>query len=270
MQSNPSDHTPGQLGCYDAAFVRRTAPKLERLLHGYFRARIHGLERVPEGPFLAVGNHSGVGLVPDALVWLSAYHSARRPTPLLTLVHDQMFDNYPRRLARWVARFGAMRADPDHALAALRQGYAVQVYPGGDHDACRPFSQRNQVVFAGRTGYVELARAAGVPIVPIAAIGGHETLIILSEGRRLARRLGVDRKLRLESFPVSLSIPWGLWIGPPPGYVPLPSRIEIDVLEPIDPEVVAAGSTVEIDARVRGALQAAIDRRAANRRLLFG
>jgi 1-acyl-sn-glycerol-3-phosphate acyltransferase len=181
-----------------------------------------------------------------------------------------MFDSFPAPLSRWVAKFGAVRASPARALAALAQGFAVQVYPGGDHDACRPFSQRNQVVFAGRTGYVELARAAGVPIVPVAAIGGHETLIILGEGRDLARRLGVDRRRRLKSFPISLSIPWGLWFGPLPGYVPLPARIEIDVLEPIEPQAIAAASTAQIDAQVRGALQAAIDRRAAGRRPLLG
>jgi hypothetical protein len=31
--------------------------------------------------------------------------------------------------------------------------------------------------------------------------------------------LGVDRSRRLKSFPISLSIPWGLWVGPLPGYV---------------------------------------------------
>jgi 1-acyl-sn-glycerol-3-phosphate acyltransferase len=262
--------SPGEFGCYDAAFVRRNAPKWKRVLHRYFRARVHGLERVPDRPFLAVGNHSGAGLIPDTLVWLSAYHSDGRATPLLTLAHDQMFASFPDHLARWVARFGAMRADPASALAALRQGSAVQVYPGGDHDACRPFSQRNQVVFAGRTGYVDLARAAGVPIIPVAVIGGHETLMILGQGRKLARRLGVDQSRRLESFPVSLSIPWGLWIGPLPGYLPLPARIEIDVLDPIDAQTIKASSTAQIDKRVREALQATIDRRAAGRIPVIG
>lgn len=257
---------PGELGCYDADYVRRHAPDWQRLLHGYFRARVHGLDRLPSGPFLAVGNHSGAGLVPDTLVWLAAYHSAGLPTPLLTLAHDQMFDSFPDPLARWVARYGAIRASRERTLEALRSGYAVQVYPGGDHDACRPFADRNKVVFAGRTGYVDIAREAGVPIVPIASVGGHETLIILREGKRVARWLGVDRRRRLKSFPLSLSIPWGLWLGPLPGYLPFPARIEIEVAPPIE----AHGETAEIDARVRAILQATIDRLAASRRPLLG
>jgi 1-acyl-sn-glycerol-3-phosphate acyltransferase len=261
---------------YDAAYVRRMAPKWKRALHAYFRAQVHGLERLPSGPFLAVGNHSGAGLIPDTLVWLAAYHDAGRATPLLTLAHDQMFDAFPRPLKAWVARFGAIRADRELALAALRSGYALQVYPGGDHDACRPFSQRNRVVFAGRRGYVALARAAGVPIVPVAAVGGHEALIILLEGQRLARWLGVDRSRRLKSFPISLSIPWGLWVGPLPGYVPLPTKIEIEVLDPIDlidpidPIEVQTRDDHEVDLQVREALQASVDRLARGRWPIIG
>lgn len=248
----PTDPTPGELGCYDADHVRRHAPDWKRLLHGYFRAQVHGLDRLPSGPFLAVGNHSGAGLIPD--------------TPLLTLAHDQMFDSFPDPLARWVARYGAIRASRERTIEALRSGCAVQVYPGGDHDACRPFRDRNKVVFAGRTGYVDIAREAGVPIVPVASVGGHETLVILREGQRVARWLGVDRRRRLKSFPLSLSIPWGLWLGPLPGYLPFPARIEIEVAPPIE----AHGKTAEIDARVRAILQATIDRLAASRRPFLG
>jgi 1-acyl-sn-glycerol-3-phosphate acyltransferase len=253
---------------YDAAYVREMAPKWRRALHAYFRVQVHGFERLPDIPFLAVGNHGGAGLIPDTLVWLAAYHSAGRSTPLLTLAHDQMFDAFPAALKRWVARFGAIRADRELALAALRSGYAVQVYPGGDHDACRPFSQRNRIVFAGRRGYVDLARDAAVPIVPIAAVGGHEALIILREGKRLARWLGVDRTHRLKSFPISLSIPWGLWAGPLPGYVPLPTKIEIEVLDPIVVEPTSDDD--EIDRRVRAVLQASVDRLTRTRVPIIG
>ena len=254
---------PGQLGCYDPAYVRRRAPQWKRLLHAYFRARVRGLDRLPEGPFLAVGNHSGGVLIPDTLVWLSAYHSAGRETPLLTLAHDAMFSAYPAPMARWIARFGGIRADRALALSALRQGFAVQVYPGGDHDACRSFWRRHHIVFAGRKGYVALAQQAGVPIVPVASAGAHETLIILREGRRLGRWLGVDRRRRLKAFPLSLSIPWGLWVGPLPGYLPLPAKVDIEVLPALDP----AGDIDAVDARVRGALQQAVNAMASRRRL---
>ncbi|HRH00102.1 MAG TPA: hypothetical protein PLR99_27840, partial [Polyangiaceae bacterium] len=99
---------PGELGAYDPAFVAAHAPWLRRALFRYFRADVSGLEHLPEGPFVAVGNHSGATLIPDTLVWLAAYHTAGRATPLLTLAHDQLFRAYPAALARALARLAAV------------------------------------------------------------------------------------------------------------------------------------------------------------------
>jgi 1-acyl-sn-glycerol-3-phosphate acyltransferase len=258
---------PGDLGAYDPAFVRRHAPRITRLIHRFFRAEVLGMEQLPRGPFLGVGNHSGGVLIPDTLVWLGAYHTSGRETPLLTLAHDQMFDAYPAPLARFVARMGAVRAAPSIALSALRRGHAVQVYPGGDHDACRSFSRRNEIVFAGRKGYVDLARQARVPIVPVVSVGGHEALVVLWDGAALAEKLGTGRRFRLKTLPLSVSIPWGLFLGPLPGYIPLPTKIRVRVLPPVSPD---EGSVDEIDLAVRSSMQRAADAMARGRRPLIG
>lgn len=253
---------PGDLGCYDPEHVREKAGWWKRLLHGYFRCELHGFENLPDSPFLGVGNHSGGILIPDTLLWVAAYHASGRQPPLLALAHDGMF-HYPSRISWWLARFGAIRADLDLALEGLRSGYAVQVYPGGDHDACRSFARRHELVFAGRRGYVSLAREAGVPVVPVVSVGAHETLFIVFEGRRLARFLGVDRRFRLKAFPLSICLPWLLWLGPLPGYLPLPAKIELSVLPPMMVE----GSDEDFDARVQSLMQAEINRLVARRRL---
>ncbi len=266
----------GDLGAFDPTFVRSHAPWLCALIHRYFRSEIHGIENALfyERPFVAVGNHSGGLLIPDTLVWLAAYHvgyasyrpgmggpHAWGPPPLLTLAHDSLFTQYPEPFVRSLAKLGAVRADFDLAYDALRQGHAVQIYPGGDHDACRSFRKRNEIVFAGRHGYVDLAWRAGAPILPIASVGGHEALITLWDGAPLARALGVDRSLRLKTFPVALSVPWGLTLGPMP-YLPLPTKIAVEVLAPIAPR----RDFEAVDAEVRAALQASVDRMAARRR----
>lgn len=254
---------PGDLDMLDPVFLRRHAGWLTRVLHRWFRAEVRGMENLPQGAFLGVGNHSGAMMIPDTLVWVGAYHTSGREPPLVTLAHDGMFDLYPRPLARALSRLGAVRAHREVAREALRRGFAVQVYPGGDHDACRSFFRRNEIVFAGRKGYVELAREAGVPIVPVVCVGGHEALVVLWDGARLARKLGLDRRLRLKTFPLTWSLPWGLWLGPLPGYMPLPTKICVRVLPPISPE---GGDIDEIDARVRAAMQRALDDMARERR----
>jgi 1-acyl-sn-glycerol-3-phosphate acyltransferase len=254
---------PGELDGVDPEFLRRHAGWLTRALHTWFRADVRGMEHLPQTPFVGVGNHSGAVMIPDSLVWVGAYQTSGRRPPLVTLAHDGMFDVYPRSLAMALTKLGTVRARKEIAAEALRRGYAVQVYPGGDHDACRSFFRRNEIVFAGRKGYVELAREAGVPIVPVVCVGGHEALVILWDGVRLARKLGLDRRFRLKAFPLSLCLPWGVWLGPLPGYLPLPTKISVRVLPPISAE---GGDIDTIDARVRASMQRAADEMARERR----
>jgi 1-acyl-sn-glycerol-3-phosphate acyltransferase len=54
---------------------------------------------------------------------------------------------------------------------------------------------------------------AGVPIVPIVTAGAGESLMVLSDGQRLARALRLDKTLRLKALPVTVSLPWGLNVG---------------------------------------------------------
>jgi 1-acyl-sn-glycerol-3-phosphate acyltransferase len=249
----------------DEGYVAEHAPWLDRLFRTYFRAEIDGFEHLPDGPFVAVGTHGGATLVLDTLVWMAAYarenvrEGARVRPPMVTLAHDQMFDGYPKMLARTLSRLGAVRARPEVAREALAKGYAVQVYPGGDYDACRPFRDRDRIVFAGRRGYVDLARDAGVPIVPVVSHGAHRALVVLSDGAKLARLLRLKERARLEVFPLTLSLPWGLFLGPLPGYLPLPVKVRVRVLPAFTSHLEARFDRDEVDRAVRASLQHELD-----------
>ena len=88
--------------------------------------------------------------------------------------------------------------------------------------------------FDGRKGFIRLAKQKNVPIVPVVSVGGQETALFLSRGEGLARILRLDRMFRLKVLPVSLSLPWVLNVGDMLGHVPLPAKITVEVLEPID------------------------------------
>ena len=98
----------------------------------------------------------------------------------------------------------------------------------------RPTWERNKVDFAGRKGFVRLALEADVPIVPVVSIGGQETALFLSHGGVWREPCGVDRTLRLKVMPISLALPWGLNVGDLLGHIPLPAKITVEVLAPID------------------------------------
>ena len=65
---------------------------------------------------------------------------------------------------------------------------------------------------------------------------------------------------RLKVLPISLALPWGLNVGDMLGHVPLPAKITIDVLEPIDlrAEFGEEPDLDEVYAEVLGRMQAAL------------
>jgi 1-acyl-sn-glycerol-3-phosphate acyltransferase len=117
---------------------------------------------------------------------------------------------------------------------ALERGSALLVYPGGDEETYRPSWESDKIDLAHRTGFVALALEHRVPIVPVVAIGGQETALFLGRGRRLARWLRLDRTLRLKVLPPVLGPPALFTILDLPIRFPLPAKISIEVLEPID------------------------------------
>ncbi|KWX68030.1 lysophospholipid acyltransferase family protein [Mycobacterium sp. NAZ190054] len=249
----------------DADYIREQLPGLWLLASLYFRADVRGLERIPaDGPVLLVGNHSGGNVPPDTFVFTLAfcsYFGVERP--FYQLAHNLVVSAPPLGSLR---KFGTVAANHENARLALESGAALLVYPGGDYEVFRPFWERNKVDFGGRKGYVKLAREAGVPIVPIASVGGQESVLFLSRGQWLAKLLRVDRLLRLKSVPIALAPPWGLIVSDLYGHFPLPSKIVVEALEPVGAEEIAAADDDTIHKKVEGALQAAVDSLAAERR----
>ncbi len=218
----------------DPLYIERTLPAVRLATQRYFRSDVRGLEHIPkEGPVLLVGNHSGGTLIADTFVFGQHFYDhfgAERP--FHQLAHDLVF-KVPG-LRALLERYGTVPASPANTSRALRRDAALLVYPGGDHETYRPSWESDQIDFAGRTGFVELALKHRIPVVPVVAIGGQETALFLGQGRRFARALGVDRRLRLKVVPAAIGPPFGLTVLDLPGRIPLPAKISVRVLKPID------------------------------------
>jgi 1-acyl-sn-glycerol-3-phosphate acyltransferase len=217
----------------DPDYIRESLPGLWLAASVYFRAEVRGLGNIPEeGPVLLVGNHSGGNLTPDTLVFtlaFSTYFGVER-------VFHQLAHNLVLSMPglSYLRKYGTVAASRENARKALQAGAAVLVYPGGDYDVHRPSWQGTRVDFGGRQGFLRLAIEEGVDIVPVVAIGGQETALFLSRGERLAKLFALDRLFRLKVLPVSLALPWGINIGDMLGHIPLPAKITIEALPPID------------------------------------
>ncbi|MEA2340569.1 MAG: hypothetical protein QOG11_646, partial [Solirubrobacteraceae bacterium] len=252
----------------DPDYIRESLPRLWLLTSLWFRGDIRGMGNIPDdGPVLLVGNHSGGNLTPDtALLTLafSTFFGVERP--FYQLAHNLVLSMPGLGFLR---RFGTVAASPENAETALRSGAVVLVYPGGDWEVHRPSWQSGKVDFAGRKGFIRLALAHDVPIVPVVSIGGQETALFLTRGERLAKGLMLDRLFRLKVLPISLAVPWGLNVGDFLGHIPLPAKITTEVLPAIhlrrefgdDPDV------QEVYDHLMRLMQETLDALAAERRL---
>ena len=117
---------------------------------------------------------------------------------------------------------------------ALAAGHDVALWPGGEVDSLRPWTKRDEAVLAGRTGFIRLAIKTGVPIVPIATVGGPGLDARASpRAGGLAKALQIDKLARIKIMPISLSAPWGLSPAMLPE-IPLPTKIRTAFQEPIE------------------------------------
>ena len=212
---------------WNADAVRKAKSRFDAVFgpRRWLRVSSTGWEHLPPSPAFIVSNHSGGTTTLDALgfawAWVDHFGTER---PLHAMVHDLLLTN--SLTGEPLSRLGALRAcraNAKRTLCDLRRDLVV--YPGGDLDTWRPFRKRYRVCFAGRTGYAKIALEAGVPVVPVAHAGAHDSLVVLSTGRRLAKLIGVHRLARAEVWPIHLSLPWGLAIGPLP-HLPVPVRFD--------------------------------------------
>lgn len=229
--ADAAPHSEAFVDQRDLGAIDRFLDTIEGPLTKWFRPMVRGMDRIPGGPALMVANHNGGVLMPDLWMLGAAMRAARGSAQLpYALVHDAALD--APVIGPAVRALGAVRASHDGADALFRAGKKVLVFPGGDVENLRPFADRDRIVFGPRRGYVRLAIRHGVPISPVVTSGAHSGMIVLDDGQKIARALGFT-KLRIHVCPTVITIPWGVTIGFPPPYLPLPVRTYIEALAPI-------------------------------------
>ncbi|HEX8084265.1 MAG TPA: lysophospholipid acyltransferase family protein [Solirubrobacteraceae bacterium] len=244
------------------------------LMDYWFRMEIEGWENIPEPPALLIGIHSGAPFVWDAwtvgVQWWRRFGTDRilHGTAHDALMAAPLFGDYFRKM-------GVLPAAPDSITAALAAGRDVALWPGGEVDSLRKWTQRDEAILAGRKGFIKLAIRTGVPIVPISTIGGPDSMPVLATGRRLARVLQLDRVARLKMFPIAISAPWGISPAILPE-IPLPTKIRTAFQPPVeldvDPERANDDEYVDrMYEEVRGSIQSGMDALARRRAFpIFG
>lgn len=230
---------------------------------GFYPVHAEGFEHIPDSPAMLVSNHSGGSTVLDCMGLAYAWYrhfSAQRP--LHFMAHEILLST--RLTGPFFDEIGVLRTSRCLAHEVLTErARDMIVMPGGDRDTWRPWRERHRVRFSGHVGYARMAIQTGVPVVPLAHAGPHDTLMVLTDGARIARRLRLHDLFRIDVFPIHVSLPWGVGIGPWP-HLPFPTTLRYRIGAPIplpcarDPDP-PLELVQRYDRQVRAALQALLD-----------
>ncbi len=205
----------------DTSLAASLRPLANLLYDSYWRVSVDGAGHMPRGPCIVVANHAGALPLDGPMLHLVL----RRERPELLesrwLLEDQIF--HAPFIGVLANRLGAVRASPENALRLLDEGRPVLVFPEGFQALSKPMRERYQLRKFGRGGYVKIAARGGVPIVPVAIVGGEEAMPLLA--KLPARALGLPYlPLTLPPLPVQ----WKIRFAPPIHLDDAPADVESD------------------------------------------
>jgi len=219
---------------FEPAALRSSMLAMQAIYRGYFRAETEGIEKVPEGRVLLIGNHAG-----NTFAWDGAMVAAA-----------MFFDAEPPRVVRGMAeyflptipffnvmmhRMGSVVGRPENCVRLLRQEEAIMVFPEGERGFVKTWDQRYRLQRFG-LGFMRLALETDTPIVPVGIVGSEEQSPAIANLRPVGRLFGSP------AFPITATFPW---LGPL-GFVPFPVKFRLHFGAPLRFE----GDSGEEDAAV--------------------
>jgi len=244
---------------YNPAVLKRFILPAAFLYRYYFRCRTTGLENLPEGRVLLIGNHAGQ-VAFDGLMVMAACVLEAAPPRLARGMGEYWLGTLPF-LSVLMDRTGSAVGTRQTGVDMLEQGECVMAFPEGVHGMNKLYSDAYKLMEFG-LGFMRLALQTHAPIVPVSIVGSEE------QNPGIANLEGVANLLGMPSFPITLTFPW---LGPL-GMMPLPVRYHIEFGPPLlfdgDPEDEDDVIEAKVD-EVKAALQHQLDRGRKNRRSIF-
>ncbi|WP_437615717.1 lysophospholipid acyltransferase family protein [Sorangium sp. So ce834] len=263
QQADKAGQTPtlGPMPRRDLAiWTGQVFPALRALLRwGYFSIDVEGAEHVPRsGPVIYAPNHAGwftLDTLVGALVMAEQFGLERLPW---AAVQDELLKT--PRIGAFFEGIGGFPASWLKTPEALPPAIDVLcIYPEGTEGNCKSLLHAYQMR-PWRPSFVRLAAARDASIVPLAIVGGEESMPSIAPIRFLKPLVGT-----LLPLPLSL--------------LPLPTRWKFIFHEPVRVSSVEVGSTGgdserqrqrvrEITASIQERVQRTLDRETADRKLV--
>jgi 1-acyl-sn-glycerol-3-phosphate acyltransferase len=225
----------------------------------YFRCETRGLENLPQGRVLLIGNHAGQ-MAWDGLMVTTACILDAKPPRLVRGMGEYWLGTLPY-LSVLLDRIGSAVGTRQTCIDMLNHGECVMAFPEGVRGMNKVYADAYKLMEFG-LGFMRLALETDTPIVPVSIVGSEEQNPGIADLKPLARIFGMP------SFPVTLTFPL---LGPL-GMLPLPVRYHIEFGKPMRFEGHAEDEDDVIEEKVeqvKAAISAQLERGRARRTSIF-
>lgn len=167
---------------YQPEMMRRAAKWLGALAKRW-HVQIDGIENLPQGRALIVGNHT-FGY--DASFAVTAVF-AKTGRVIWTLgEHNWWRVPY---LRRFMVQVGMVDGTQENAERLLAGDQWVLVLPGGLRESVKPHELRYRLLWGHRYGFIRLAIRNRAPIVPMAMIGADDLFNLVGNAMKRGSRI---------------------------------------------------------------------------------
>jgi 1-acyl-sn-glycerol-3-phosphate acyltransferase len=186
------------------------------LIYRYWlRVEAQGVENVPAGRVLLIGNHAGNTFAYDGAMLAMAMFFEAEPPRMVRGMAEYYLPQLPF-FSTLMHRMGSVVGTPENCVQLLENGEAIMVFPEGERGFVKPYRKRYQLQRFG-LGFLRLALETETPIVPVGIVGAEE------QSPALARLEWLGKLVGAPAAPITLTFPW-LGLG---GFVPLPVKFRI-------------------------------------------
>ena len=244
---------------YNPDVLKRFLLPAAYLYRHWFRCKVRGIENVPTGRAMVIGNHAGQ-IALDGLMISVALVLEADPPRLTRAMGEYWLGTLPF-LSVLLDRTGSSVGTPQTCADMLRHGECVMAFPEGVRGMNKLYADAYQLQEFG-LGFMRLALETDTPIIPVAVVGSEE------QAPAIANLEGLGRLLGMPAFPITLTWPW---LGPL-GMLPLPVRYHIEFGAPMhfrgdanDEDEVIEETVLE----VKSTIQTMLRRGLAERRSIF-
>jgi 1-acyl-sn-glycerol-3-phosphate acyltransferase len=222
---------------FDPEVAAKAGPYLAWVYENYFRVKQFGVDNVPDGRVLLIGNHSGQLPYDAAMINMAVFLERKKPRIVRAMiekfVHDLPF------VSVFFERCGQIIGTPDNCRRVLSAEEAILVFPEGARGINKLFHERYQLKPFG-LGFMRLALETNTPIVPVGVVGAEEQAPAIANLKKVAKLFG------LPALPITATMALG-----PLGLLPLPTKYRIYFGEPMQFTGDPNDEDAEVETKVR-------------------